>query len=154
MTTRGARAGALASVVLLLPLVTVGCGDDDPVDSYCAVVKKERPGLGKLLDEGSGSSGLLPALPVFERLEDAAPRDIADDWSVVVQRLRGLSQALEDAGADPASYDPVDPPDGVTAKEREAISLAAGSLATEGVVEAFDNVQQQARDVCGTSLVP
>ena len=147
------RAGVLAALVLLLPLVTVGCGDDDPADSYCAVVEQERPGLAEVLDASSGSSGLLPALPAFERLEDAAPRDIADDWSVVVQRLRGLAQALEDAGADPATYDPVDPPDGVTDQEQEAISLAAGSLATEGVVEAFDNVQQQARDVCKTSLV-
>jgi hypothetical protein len=153
VTRSRGRAGGLVSLALLLPLVTAGCGDDDPVASYCDVVDKEKPGLAKLLDDSSGSAGLLPALPAFERLEDAAPSDIADDWSVVVQRLRSLSQALEDAGADPATYDPVDPPDGVTEAEQEAISLAAGSLATESVVEAFKNVQQQARDVCGTALV-
>jgi hypothetical protein len=147
------RVRALVPLVLLLPLLTAGCGDDDdPFESYCAVVRKEKPGLTEVLDESSGSSGLLPALPVFERLEDAAPDDIADDWSVLVQRLTSLSDALEAAGADPATYDPVDPPDGVTEEEQEAISLAAGSLATEGVVEAVRNVEQQSRDVCKTEL--
>lgn len=143
----------LAAVVLLLPLTAAGCGEDpDRFESYCATVKDEQAGLSRVLDESGGSSGLLPGLPAFERLEDAAPDDIADDWSVLVQRLSSLADALEDAGVDPATYDPVDPPDGVTAEQEEAISLAAGSVATEAVREALENVQQQARDVCKTEL--
>lgn len=143
----------LAAAVLLLPLATAGCGEEpDRFESYCATVDKEKPGLSRVLDESGGSSGLLPALPAFERLEQAAPDDIADDWSVIVQRLSSLSDALADAGVDPATYDPVDPPDGVTADEKEAISLAAGSVATEAVREALENVQQQSRDVCKTEL--
>jgi hypothetical protein len=143
---------ASAAMALLGAATLAGCGEDDPYEAYCDVVSAERTELTDVLGEDDGSSGLLPALPSFERLEDAAPDDIADDWSVVTQRLGSLAGALEDAGVDPATYDPVDPPDGVTPAEREAISLAAGSVATEAMREALGNVQQQARDVCGTEL--
>ncbi len=148
--TRARRLLPLAVLVLLV----AGCGEDpDPFESYCSVVTEEKDGLARILDADDGSSGLLPALPVFERLEEAAPDDIADDWSVIVQRLRSLADALEAAGADPAAYDPVDPPEGVTAEEQEAIELAAGSVGTEAVREALANVDQQSLDVCKTRLL-
>lgn len=152
-TASRSRSRLALVAALLTPALLAGCGADDPIDSYCELVGKERPGLTRTLDQSGGTSGLLPALPVFERLEDAAPDDIADDWSVVVQRLRALADALEAAGADPSTYDPVDPPDGVTKDQQEAIKLAAGSLATESVVEALQNVDQQARDVCKGPLL-
>lgn len=143
----------MAAPLLLAPLLA-GCGgEEDPFVAYCGVVEEEQDGLARSLDEAGGSSGLLPGLPAFERLEAAAPDDIADDWSVVVQRLSTLADALEAAGVDPASYDATDPPDDVTPEQQEAIELAAGGVATEQVSEALGNVQQQARDVCDTELV-
>lgn len=141
---------AVAVLAVAVPLAA--CGEDDPFESYCEVVGEEQPGLTEALTADDGTAGLLPALPAFERLEDAAPTDIADDWSVVTTRLQDLADALEDAGADPTTYDPVDPPDGITDDERDAISLAAMAVASEAMLEALGNVQQQARDVCGTEL--
>lgn len=142
-----------AVLALLAPLLLTGCGDDpDRFEAYCSLVKDEQTNLTELLAADGGSSGLLPGLPVFERFEEAAPDDIADDWSVIVQRLTSLSDALEDAGVDPSTYDPVDPPDDITPEQKEAISLAAGSVGTENVREALDNVQQQSRDVCKAEL--
>ncbi|MCW2813063.1 MAG: hypothetical protein JWN84_518 [Nocardioides sp.] len=142
------------ALAALLPLLVAGCGEDpDPFASYCEVVREEKDGLARTLDQDDGSSGLLPALPVFERLEEAAPDDIADDWSVIVQRLTSLADALEAAGADPATYDPVDPPEGITTEQQEAIELAAGSVGTEAVREALTNVDQQSLDVCKTRLL-
>ncbi len=142
---------ALAARVLLLALPLTGCGDDAP-DRYCGVVDDVRPRLAEVLEADGGSAGLLPALPVFERLEDAAPDDVADDWSIIVQRLSTLADALAAAGVDPATYDPVDPPDDVTAEEQEAIATGASSVATEAVREALQHVEQQSRDVCRAEL--
>ena len=143
----------VAVVAALVALPLAGCGEGpDRFEAYCQVVAEEKTELTDALAESGGSSGLLPALPVFERLEEAAPDDIADDWSLIVQRLSALDDALEAAGVDPATYDPVDPPDGVSDEERETISLAAGGLSTEAVGESLANVQQQARDVCRTEL--
>ncbi len=144
------RRAAVAAVCLVVPLGA--CSDDeDPFERYCAVVEDEQQALSEALSTG-GSAGLLPGLPIFERLLDAAPDDIADDWGVVVQRLTVLDDALRAAGVDPATYDPVDPPDDVTEEEQTAIEVGASSVATEAVREALENVQQQARDVCKTEL--
>ncbi|WP_134768349.1 hypothetical protein [Nocardioides sp. 1609] len=138
---------------LLVPLTA--CGEDpDAFESYCDVVVDEQAELGRVLAADDGAAGLLPGLPAFERLEAAAPDDIADDWSVVVQRLSTLADALEAAGVDPATYDPVDPPDGVTPEELEAIESGAGSVRSEALREAVENVEQQSRDVCKTELTP
>ncbi|WP_139978745.1 hypothetical protein [Nocardioides litoris] len=146
---RRALAAALA-VAALVGLLSA-CGEDDPFERYCDVVREEQAGLTRDLGD-AGTAGLLPALPAFERLEDAAPDDIADDWSVITQRLTGLADALDDAGVDPSTYDATDPPADTTPEQREAIGLAAGAVATEEVREALGVVQQQARDVCGTEL--
>ncbi|GAA5153336.1 hypothetical protein GCM10023340_35220 [Nocardioides marinquilinus] len=129
-----------------------GCGEDpDRFGAYCEAVADEQSALTDALSLG-GAPGLLAALPSFERLLEAAPRDIEDEWTIVVTRIDVLRDALEDAGVDPASYDPVDPPEGVTDEQQEAIAAGASSVNTEQVREALDGVQQQARDVCGTSL--
>ena len=139
-------------VVACLVVPLGACGDDeDPFEAYCGVVEDEQQELGEALSTG-GSAGLRAGLPTFERLLDAAPDDIADDWGVVVQRLTVLEDALDAAGVDPATYDPVDPPDDVTEEERTAIEAGASGVATEGVREVLLNVQQQARDVCKTEL--
>ncbi|MEO9325117.1 hypothetical protein ABFT23_16600 [Nocardioides sp. C4-1] len=147
----------LAPTVLVVVLAAAGlaaCGEEDRFEAYCDVVATEAPRIAEALDRDDGASGLLPALPSFERLGEAAPGDIADDWSVIVQRLDTLADALEDAGVDPSDYDPTDPPDGVTDEQQEAIRLGAGSVGTEAVQEALANVQQQSLDVCGQALVP
>lgn len=145
-----------ASTVLLCALAVGGlsaCGEEDPFEAYCDVVAAEAPELAQALDRDDGAAGLLPGLPSFERLADAAPDDIADDWSVIVQRLGTLADALEEAGVDPADYDPSDPPDGVTDEQQEAIRLGAGSVGTEAVQEALQHVQEQSRAVCKQELV-
>jgi hypothetical protein len=146
--------GVVAALALAVGCGTTlaGCGEDpDRFEAYCQVVTDEQSALTDALSLG-GAPGLLAALPSFERLRDAAPRDIEDEWTIVVTRIDVLRVALEDAGVDPASYDPVDPPEGVTEEQQEAIAAGASSVNTEQVREALDGVQQQARDVCGTPL--
>ena len=142
----------VTALLAALPLLAA-CAEEDRFERYCDVVRDQQDDLGRVLDADGGSAGLLPALPIFQTLEQVAPDDIADDWSILVGRLGSLADALEDAGVDPGSYDPVDPPDGVTEDQREAIAAGASSVATEAVREALANVTQQARDVCGTELV-
>ncbi|WP_137295059.1 hypothetical protein [Nocardioides dongxiaopingii] len=150
--SRPRRAWALVLLPGLLGALTA-CGEDpDAFEGYCDVVVEEQAELGRVLAADDGAAGLLPGLPIFERLEEAAPDDVADDWSVVVQRLSSLADALEAAGVDPATYDPVDPPDDVTPEELEAIESGAGSVRSEALREAVQNVEQQSRDVCKTEL--
>ncbi|HEY0888903.1 MAG TPA: hypothetical protein VGE38_04760 [Nocardioides sp.] len=137
-------------VVLLLAVVTAGCSTD-PREAYCDAVSEHQESLGEILGQG-GPAALLRALPIFRDLQEQAPDDIADDWQVLVDALGDLEQAVEEAGADPATYDREAPPAGVTAQEQSRIDAAAAEVGGEGTRAALAAVEQQARDVCHTPL--
>ncbi|KRC49042.1 MULTISPECIES: hypothetical protein [unclassified Nocardioides] len=152
------RGWGLPLVVLLLAVaggaayLLVGPDDsDDPFASYCDAVVDHREDIGAARSAGA-ETGLLRALPAFEELADEAPEDIRDEWRIVVDRVSDLRDALDDAGVDPASYDPEKPPEGLSADQRKAIRTAAVRLGAEDTAAALSGVEQQARDVCKTPL--
>jgi hypothetical protein len=115
---------------------------EDRFADYCAEVKTQQQPLAEALAQGQ-TTGLLAALPSFEALEADAPDDVTDEWDTVVSRVTVLRDALDDAEK---------PPPGVTDPQRAAIAAAATDLADRTTQRAFEAVQQQARDVCGTPL--
>jgi hypothetical protein len=141
---RGRLAPALALV--LLPLA--GCGGGT---SYCDVVQDHQSDLGSIV-QGGDRAALLRALPIFEDLQDRAPDDVADDWQLLVTRIRALETALTHAGVDPATYDATHPPAGLSSEDRALIRRAAAELAASDTQQAFATVQQEVRDVCHTPL--
>lgn len=147
MTLRRRAWGAALGLVLIT--TTVACGDS-VVEGYCAEVRDQQKPLTEAA--ASGATGLLEALPSFEALRAKSPDDIADAWTVVVQRVTVLADALADAGVDPAAYDLGEAPDGVSKDDQAAIAAAATGLLTDAMRESLDRVQQQARDVCKTPL--
>jgi hypothetical protein len=140
---------AVLLVAALLGGLLGGCGDQK--EQYCDAVRSHQRELGEELG-GGGPDALLKALPVFRDLADEAPDDIRDEWRTVVDALEGLRDALEDAGVDPATYDRDQPPPGLTSEQKDAIDAAARRLTSDATVAAFNAVDQQAKDVCGTPL--
>jgi hypothetical protein len=140
------RPVAVVAFALLLPLLSA-CGGQ----SYCDTVKAHQSELGSIAGSGRRTA-LLQALPIFEDLQGKAPGDVADDWQLVVTRIRALKTALEQAHVDPASYDPQRPPAGLSGDERARIREAAAGLAAPDTAQALANVQQEVLDVCHTPL--
>jgi len=131
----------------MLPLLA-GCG---PSPSYCDRVQEHQDQLGLITGSGDRTA-LLKALPIFEDLRAASPDDVADDWQLVVTRVRGLDAALVHAHVDPATYDPKHPPPGLGAEDRSRIRGAAAQLAAADTQAALAHVQQEVLDVCHTPL--
>lgn len=144
---------ALVVVALLVGgfLLFRESGEDDPFARYCSEVEDRRAEIGVARGDGA-TTGLLRALPAFEALADKAPDDLRDEWQVVVERVRGLRDALDEAGVDPGEYDPERPPADVAPEKLEAIETAAVRLGSEETAAALTGVEQQARDVCKTPL--
>jgi hypothetical protein len=140
-----ARAGVAALV--LLPLLA-GCGHGQ---SYCDAVKDRQAELGSIVESGDRTA-LIQALPVFQDLTGKAPADVASDWKLLVARISDLQTALDGAGVDPSSYDPGQPPAGLSTEERARIRSAAAQLAAADTQQALANVQQEVLDVCHTPL--
>ena len=143
--TAALLAGAATAAVLV-----TGCSSD-PYEHYCGLVEQHRTELSDTLGR-SGRAGLIAALPILTDLRDAAPDDVHDEWGRVVGSLEGLRDAVVEAGADPATYDPAKPPADVSAEEQAAIAKAAGEVSSQETQQALAAVEQQVRDVCHTPL--
>lgn len=143
--------GLLVALVVLLGLTTAACGEEEPFADYCAEVEAQQRPLSEAFAD-RGPTALIDALPSFRALQEQAPRDLVDEWDVLVGRVEALVGALEDADVDPATYDAAKPPAGLTEDERTAITAAAGELAGPEAKAALAGVDQQARDVCKAPL--
>jgi hypothetical protein len=142
---------SLQALALGIVLVLGATGCKDQQEKYCDSVKDHQQQLTEVLGEGVPNA-LLKALPIFQDLADDAPEDIRDDWKVVIDALEGLRDALDDAGVDPATYDRDHPPAGLSQADKDAIDEAAAVLGSEDTQTAFNAVDQEAKDVCGTPL--
>jgi hypothetical protein len=140
----GWAAGALT--MALLPLS--GCGGGG---GYCDAVTDHQSELGSIVHSGDRSA-LLQALPIFEELQSRAPDDVADDWQLLVTRIRALGTALSGAGVDPSTYDAQHPPAELSAEDRASIRRAAAELAAADTRQALATVQQEVLDVCHMPL--
>jgi len=139
----------LLALVLVAGLVT-GCSDDPQAD-YCEAVEDHQVALTEIA-ASTDTGSLFDALPVYDDLADEAPDDIAGEWSQVIEPLRGLEEALDEAGVDPSSYDAEEPPADLDQEGRQAIEAAARRVGSEQTVAAMASVEQHALDVCGTPL--
>jgi hypothetical protein len=136
-------------LAMALALGLSGCKSDQ--EKYCDAVKEHQQKLGEVLADGSPNA-LLEALPIFRDLAGDAPEDIRDDWKVVIDTLQGLRDALDKAGVDPATYDRDHPPAGLGQADKDAIDAAAAAAGSQDTSTAFNAVDQEAKDVCGTPL--
>ena len=146
---RRVRRTARVLAVVVAIAMSAGCKSDQ--EKYCDSVKDHQQELGELIGDGSPDA-LLKALPIFHDLSGDAPDDIRDDWKVVIDALEGLQDALEHAGVDPSTYDRDHPPAALGQDDKDAIDRAAAALGSEATTNAFNAVEQEAKDVCGTPL--
>jgi hypothetical protein len=142
----------LGGPVALLLVAILGAGCADRQEQYCGAVGDHQEQLGEVLASG-GDAALLEALAPFRELAHEAPTDIEDEWSLVIDRIEALGNALAAAGVDPATYDAERPPTGLDDAEKTAITDAARDLGAQETQRALADLEQQALDVCQTPLV-
>lgn len=137
-------------VLLLLAGLATGCSSDPRAD-YCEAVEEHQVALTEIA-ASTDAGALFDALPVYDDLAEEAPDDIAGEWVQVIEPLRRLAAALDDAGVDPSSYAADAPPADLDPDDREAIEAAARAVGNQQTVAAMASVEQHALDVCGTPL--
>jgi hypothetical protein len=133
---------------LVVPLL-VACGSDE--DGYCDAVKDHQQRLSEIAGSGKPDA-MLQSLDIFHDLADRAPSDISDEWQQVVGSVEALQEAIDAADVDAATYDRDDPPSGLSAEQKKAIDGAAARVGGAETLQAIQDLDQQARDVCHTPL--
>ncbi len=138
-------------LALLLAAACSSTGCADQKEKYCDAVKDHQQELGEVLGDG-GPDALLKALPIFRDLADEAPDDIRDEWRTVIDAVEGLAAGAGRRRGRPGDVRPGPPAGGLSQADQDAIDAAARRLTSEQTVAAFNGVDQQAKDVCGTPL--
>jgi hypothetical protein len=143
---------AIASAVLLaLVGLLSGCGGED-VEGYCEDLSEQQQAIDGLARDGTGARLVTEGLEIFEPLRDRAPGDVRDEWDTLVFALRGLADAIADAGTTPRQLARSGQPDGVTDDELALVRDAAVELTSDRVQAAGTGIEQHAQDVCGVDL--
>ncbi len=145
MNRRGVAAG-LASGALVLTGLLAGCGSSE--DDYCAALKQQQ---SIFADDGTGVS-LLVHLADLEDVAAKAPDDLTDEWQTALTALQGLRDAIVAAGVEPVDFVDGKPPSSVSGADQRRIAAAASRVSEQGVVEAINGIDQQAKDVCKLQL--
>lgn len=141
------RSRLVALVVGLLVAGTTGCGTSTE-DAYCADLKKHQ----SVFAQDDSGVGLIKQFDQLRALAAAAPDDLSDEWQRVVAAVSGLRDALAREGLAPEDFAFGKVPDTLDAAARDRIAAAASQLTDPGVVEAFNGIDQQAKDVCKLQL--
>ncbi|MGI8645766.1 MAG: hypothetical protein ACR2JD_05550 [Nocardioides sp.] len=139
-----------AAALLAFAALGAACASDQ--ERYCASVEEHQVELSEVLADG-GSTGLIEAVEPLRKLAADAPPDISDEWSLVIDRIEALDEALTVAGVDSATYDAENPPADLSEEDRTRITNAASALGAEETQRALGGLEQQALDVCQTPLV-
>ena len=136
----------------MLTALLTGCSSQE--EDYCEVLAEEKQTLTDLAEEAPAAETdvLTPTLASFERLRDAAPDELADEWDTVVFAYQALADAVAEAGVDPAGYRPGSRPPGLSKAEARALAAVASKLASTRVSEAGAGIEEHANEVCGVDF--
>lgn len=147
------RTVVVLAAVVAAATTLVACSGSDQ-DDYCAALTDEKATLERLSQRADDPAGgaLSESIDVFERLRDASPEDIRDEWTTYVIAWQGLESALERAGVDAGVFTEGERPEGVSEAELDAVRDAADKMRSQPVVDAAGGIEQHATDVCGVDL--
>jgi hypothetical protein len=137
-------------VTALAAVLLTGCGGDE-TSGYCQSVKEHQVELSDIAASNEPGA-IFGALDAYRDLQGEAPRDLRDEWTQVIGRLEALQSTLDEAGVDPAAYDPRTTLEALPADQRAAIRGAARDLGDRATVGAMAGIEQQALDVCKMPL--
>ena len=137
-----------AVALVLAAAALTGCSSEQ--EAYCEALADEQATLTDLADDAAegGEDVLTPTLESYERLRDAAPDELLDEWDTVLGAFESLEDAVQRAGVDPGDYSSEDPPPGLSRAERERLASVASKLASFQVTEATRGIEQHADEVC------
>lgn len=141
-----ARAAVVASALLL-----GGCGEPSAED-YCEQLTEEREQLAEVLASEDPDALLGENLRLLEDLGEEAPRDLREEWSLLLDALQGLETALDDADLSASDFAEGQPPESATPEQVAAVEVAVSRVQAPDVVAAAQGIETQARDVCKVNL--
>lgn len=147
----GVKRAAVAFLAALV-LTTASCSEEDPDEAYCEVVRREQKVLDDLAGQPRGTDVLTPLSESLQRLQDAAPPELEDEYATVVNAYEGLVDAVERAGVDPAKVRGGKLPADLDPATKRTLRQTAAQVAAPRVTDATLGIEDHAQQVCHVDL--
>lgn len=143
----------LVAVATLFSGMLTACGGDSDSAAYCDALKDAKSDFSTL---ETGDFGKLDeAIDQLHELAADAPDDVKDDWETVDGALTDLQDAFEEAGLELSDLEGLsngDIPEGVDMEKLTTLTQDLGSITSDKVQEAGDNIEKHAKDECDVDL--
>lgn len=141
------KTAGLAGLVLTAGLLT-GCGND--TEAYCNDLQETIDEMGSLT--GSDPASLEQAFDEIEKLADAAPDEVAEEWKVLDEQMDTIQDSLDEAGIKMSDLEGImtgQLPEGVTEEDLTALGESLQDLNNEEVQQASETIATHADEECG-----
>ena len=133
------------------PLLLAGCASEQ--ERYCDQLSESAPQLERLSKQAgrTPAASTLASIPVLTELSEAAPPELEDEWTVVLNALRTFRDAVRRSGVDtgPGAAEAIEQ---LPAEQRDAVQQAAARLVAPKVVEATRGIEDYGTQVCDEQL--
>lgn len=157
-TTRGltralSRPTALLGAGLLAASLTLtGCSGNS-TEAYCDEVVDTKSDFDGLEAADAGNIG--DAFDAYERLGEKAPKEVEDDWEIVLDDVREFQRVLDDVGLgfdDLDSLSTGEMPEGFDLAKLQEVGEATEGLNGEEFNDAMEAIEEHAEEECGVDL--
>ena len=133
-------------------LTACGGGAGDSA-AYCDSLKEAKEDFSTL--ESGDFDNLDKAIDQLHKLADEAPDDVKSDWETVDGALTDLQNAFEEAGlklSDLEGLSNGEIPEGADMEKLTTLTQDLGSITSDKVQKAGDNIEKHAKDECDVDL--
>lgn len=151
-TRRPARAVVLIAATALAGGLSA-CSED-PDEAYCETLREESQVLADLAGRANepGSDVLGRTLGSLRTLQADAPAELGDEYTTVVNAWEAMTDAVADAGVDPADYDRRETLRDLDPDDARRLRQTASELGAARVVDASAGIEDHAQQVCGVDF--
>ncbi|GHJ61263.1 hypothetical protein NOK12_37810 [Nocardioides sp. OK12] len=150
---RATRPSALLAAALLgLPLALGACSGGD-VEAYCEELAGSRDQF-EAIDSGEAGS-FAELIDVFERLGDAAPDEVSEQWATLNEGTAELEDRLDEAGLSVEDLDAMvsgDAEADMDLEKLEEVGAALEGFGGEEFETAADEIAEHAKTECDIDL--
>ena len=142
----------LGAGLLAASLTLTGCSGDS-TEAYCESLEDAKADIDAL--DAGDPTVFASAVEKFREVADKAPKEVEDDWDVLLSGIEDIEAAFADAGLEMDQLGDVmtgDIPEGVDMEKLAGLGETLNDISGEEMNDATEAIEEHADEECGITL--